>query len=252
MPEQQENREAAARKELQAVVADREFADRVVVDAGLCESVLRDRCGECRREIALLASAVRAGVPRSLKAEQFATPIATLRARLVQKLVDEHALSETGAAWAVDSWMSALGRAPEQIRSQRTSVLGWVLFAAVFGGGLALWHFGWADHAASVDPAVVGSWSDREPTGTVEDALSCTLQIRSDGTYNMAPSCPPGRDFLAGKITMKDGHWEMRTSESRTLSGTYTLAGPFLSIASPTFVLRPMQLQRSYGDYIRH
>ncbi len=266
MPDQQENNGAKARRQLQAVVADQKFGDRILQDASLCESVLRDVCGECRREIAVIVTAVRAGVPRSLSVEQSATPKTALRARLIQKLADEHALTNELAGWAVDSWMMALGIAPPAAGkppSHWGSAVGVLALCVAIGAGIWLWQTrpdGTGTHQNdAVDQNVVGTWEPWDGPkansgGSALDGLSrlpCTMHIGADGSYTLTPYCPPGTAFMSGKITINHGNWQMRTSDGRTLSGVYTLAGPLLTLSSSTFVLTPMRFQRSFGDYVR-
>src|ERR671920_1704557 len=78
-------------------------------DARRCEGLLRDLCGEHRREINILVSALKERVPLDLLAAQSAMPRGLLIARLAKRLEDQLALTGEAARWAVDSWALALG-----------------------------------------------------------------------------------------------------------------------------------------------
>ncbi|HEX8197431.1 MAG TPA: pectinesterase family protein [Pyrinomonadaceae bacterium] len=81
----------------------------IVDDTRRAEGLFRDNFGGFNREIAVLTMALEEGVPRDLAAAQQNAPSASLLARLTQRLVDNLALSEDAAKWAVDSWALALG-----------------------------------------------------------------------------------------------------------------------------------------------
>lgn len=74
-----------------------------------CEALLRDVCGEYRREIFTLINALKARVAADLSASTGREPLPLLRSRLEYRLQDELAISEEAARWAVDSWAFALG-----------------------------------------------------------------------------------------------------------------------------------------------
>ncbi|HWT00894.1 MAG TPA: hypothetical protein VN256_11665 [Pyrinomonadaceae bacterium] len=78
-------------------------------DARRCEGLLRDLCGEHRREINLLVGALRERVPLDLMAAQGSVPRGLLLTRLSRRLEDQLAVTEEAARWAVDSWALALG-----------------------------------------------------------------------------------------------------------------------------------------------
>jgi hypothetical protein len=86
--------------------------DRIVRDPELCDAELKDRCGECKREIAILVNTVRCGAAQELLGST--APYPSIRARLIQKVQDEQGLTEEAASWGVDTWREALtGSAPE-------------------------------------------------------------------------------------------------------------------------------------------
>lgn len=80
----------------------------IVDDARRAEGLFRDNFGSFRREIAVLTMALEEGVAHDLTTVSN-TPQTVLLRRLVQRLIDNLALSEDAAQWAVNSWALALG-----------------------------------------------------------------------------------------------------------------------------------------------
>ncbi|MBK1701307.1 hypothetical protein CKO22_10340 [Thiococcus pfennigii] len=92
-------------------------------DPRRCEALLKDHCGQHKREIAVLMAALRDQIPRDLLHGGGGTPPSLLQARLVRRLYDNLGIAEVFAAWAVESWMLALGlpvanAAPDDAPSQ--------------------------------------------------------------------------------------------------------------------------------------
>jgi uncharacterized RDD family membrane protein YckC len=83
-------------------------------DASLChhpsrlEGLLRDVCGQYRREIAVLINAAKEGVATDLLSSQN-IPTNILLTRLTKRLQDNFGLEQEAARWAVESWGLALG-----------------------------------------------------------------------------------------------------------------------------------------------
>ena len=78
-------------------------------DARRCEGLLRDLCGEHRREINILVGALRERVPLDLLAARNSVPVNLLLTRLAKRLEDQLALTKEASRWAVDTWALALG-----------------------------------------------------------------------------------------------------------------------------------------------
>lgn len=78
-------------------------------DPRRCEALLKDQCGEHKREIAVLMAALKDQIPRELLHSCGATPPSLIQGRLVRQLYDNLGIAEVFAAWAVESWMLALG-----------------------------------------------------------------------------------------------------------------------------------------------
>lgn len=80
-------------------------------DPKRCEGLLRDVCGEHKREILALVSAARDGVASELRRSSAGAPKELILARLTKRLHDNAGLAEDLARWAVESWAIALGMA---------------------------------------------------------------------------------------------------------------------------------------------
>jgi nitrous oxidase accessory protein NosD len=74
-----------------------------------CEGLLRDYCSAYRREVAVLASALRERVAADLLAAGNKLPREVALTKLVRRLQDNLAMEESAARWAVNSWALALG-----------------------------------------------------------------------------------------------------------------------------------------------
>jgi hypothetical protein len=80
-------------------------------DPRRCEALLRDLCGQYKKEINVLVGAQKQRVVADLMASSTAMPEGVVRARLMKRLHDNLGLSEEAARWAVESWAVALGAA---------------------------------------------------------------------------------------------------------------------------------------------
>ncbi|PTY03393.1 hypothetical protein DB346_05795 [Verrucomicrobia bacterium LW23] len=115
-----------------------------VLDAARCEGILKDVCGESRREIYVLVSCVREGVVKELLAIDDPAAAPLLISRLSQKLQQHLALAAETANWGVETWAVVLGKIPEPPTPQYapatgagiTGISGLPTFGSA-GGGLA-------------------------------------------------------------------------------------------------------------------
>src|SRR5271154_1952967 len=82
------------------------------------EGLLKDYCGEFRREIFVLVSCLRAGVVDQLR-RQGGPSVKLVCARLALKLEQNLAISGDVAKWAVESWAIALGLLPPENATTR-------------------------------------------------------------------------------------------------------------------------------------
>lgn len=95
------------RQKLTEIVA--RLGRAVIANPRRCEGLLRDYCGQYRREIAVLIGAMEERVVADLTATNSGLPREVLLAKLAQRLHDNLAMDKMAARWAVDSWALALG-----------------------------------------------------------------------------------------------------------------------------------------------
>ena len=95
------------RETLKRILDD--YGHEVCDDVRRCEALLRDFCGEYRREIFVLISALQHGVVGDLRTMTAQLPFSVVLPRLAAELHETTALSEAAARWAVRSWAEALG-----------------------------------------------------------------------------------------------------------------------------------------------
>lgn len=95
------------RQKLTEIVA--RLGRAVIANPRRCEGLLRDYCGEYRREIAVLVGAMEERVAADLAATNSGMPREVLLTKLAQRLHDNLAMDKTAARWAVNSWALALG-----------------------------------------------------------------------------------------------------------------------------------------------
>ena len=122
------------REKLRELVAKN--GDLLINDSDRCEGLLKDHCGEYRREISALVGALEERVPMELRSSwQNAMTPEAMRARLVQRLQDHRGLAPDVADWAVDAWSYALGvglgRSSDRLASQ-------VISGAAMGAGAGM------------------------------------------------------------------------------------------------------------------
>ena len=86
-----------------------EYGRSLCADPRRCEALLKDYCGQYKREIFVLISALKNRVAEDLLKTSAGAPQTLLLGRLIKRLEDELGLAETAAKWAVESWALALG-----------------------------------------------------------------------------------------------------------------------------------------------
>ena len=91
----------APRQKLRDIV--RQHGRTIIENPRRCENLLRDYCGEFRREISVLKMALEEHAVADMLAVS-ASPRKVMLARLAQRLCDNLALSETAAQWSIESW----------------------------------------------------------------------------------------------------------------------------------------------------
>ncbi len=90
-----------------------QYGHSICKDPAQCEALLQDSCGEYKREILVLISALKEGAVADLLTFQEYVPSEILLTRLTKRLQDNLALSRDAAYWAVESWALALGMNPQ-------------------------------------------------------------------------------------------------------------------------------------------
>ena len=84
------------------------YGEPLLASPSRCDGLLKDYCGESRREIFVLVSCVRTGIIDQMR-RQGGPSIKLICARLALKLEQNLAISGDVAKWAVESWAVALG-----------------------------------------------------------------------------------------------------------------------------------------------
>jgi hypothetical protein len=95
------------RQTLREIVA--RYGTTITKDPRRCRALLMDLCGAYKPEIFVLTSALEEEVVDDLLMAQPGVPVELLLRRLVRRLMDNCALAEDAARWAVESWALALG-----------------------------------------------------------------------------------------------------------------------------------------------
>lgn len=99
-----------------------QYGQIVIENPRKVEGLLRDFCGDHKREIHGLMDAMRERVPLDLRAAGRGTPAAILLANLTRRLLDSRPMAEDMAHWAVESWAIALGVIPLDGGSETNTV----------------------------------------------------------------------------------------------------------------------------------
>jgi len=97
----------APRQKLREII--RQHGQNIIENPRRLENLLRDYCGEFRREISVLTMALEEHAVADMLAAAPAQPRKVMMARLTQRLCDNLALSDAAARWSIDSWAWAFG-----------------------------------------------------------------------------------------------------------------------------------------------
>jgi hypothetical protein len=180
------------RQKLREIVA--RHGQSVVQDARRCEGLLRDYSAQYRREVSVLVSALEEHVPQDLLAAPAGTPRAVLLKRLARRLSDNRALSESAAAWSVNSWAFALGLISDE---ELKAVEAESIHAAGAGDG----------ETGTPSDVAVTTTSHESPAKAPADVASVVASAAGDGDYasitealaNVAPG---------GRVLVRPGVYE--------------------------------------------
>jgi hypothetical protein len=94
-------------QKLQEIIAT--YGADICDEPGRLEGLLRDQCGQYKREIRLLINTLKEGVVSELRLGKESMPVEVLVPRLCKKIEENLLLSPDAAEWAVKSWAVALG-----------------------------------------------------------------------------------------------------------------------------------------------
>ncbi|HEV2763845.1 MAG TPA: right-handed parallel beta-helix repeat-containing protein, partial [Pyrinomonadaceae bacterium] len=174
------------RQKLREIVA--RHGPSVVRDARRCEGLLRDYSAGHRREVSALVSALEEHVPDDLLGAPAGTPREALLKRLARRLSDNRALSESAAAWSVNSWALALGLVSDDELRALEEVEHAVAAEESAGDGGAGPHDGGAARPAS----------RKSPVNVAAVSSSVVASAAGDGDYKsiteaLANVAPGGR-----------------------------------------------------------
>ena len=95
----------APRQKLREII--RQHGQFIIENPRRCENLLRDYCGEFRREISVLTMALEEHAVADMLAAPASLPRKVMLARLAQRLCDNLALSDVAARWSIESWALA-------------------------------------------------------------------------------------------------------------------------------------------------
>ena len=97
-----------------------EYGRSLCDDPRRCEALLKDYCGQYKREIFVLVGALKNRVAADLLKTTAGVPQSILFARLSRRLEEELAMTADAAYWAVESWALALGLPVESAAPPQT------------------------------------------------------------------------------------------------------------------------------------
>ena len=96
-----------------------EYGRSLCDDPRRCEALLKDYCGQYKREIFVLVSALKNRVAEDLIKTSAGVTLALVIGRLIQRLEDELGLAEDAARWAVETWALALDLSVANVEQPR-------------------------------------------------------------------------------------------------------------------------------------
>ncbi|HJR08858.1 MAG TPA: WD40 repeat domain-containing protein [Pyrinomonadaceae bacterium] len=175
-------------------------------DPRLCESLLKDYCGQYKKEIFVLVCAVREQVAADLLTSQTSVPREILHTLLIKRLQNNLALTEDASRWAVESWSLALAGLPsedaQKLSTQPREV----------------------DEADSLSKAKEGRSSFSSPTLKFEGEMigRCEKSVRS------VACAPDGESIVCGSDDATIRLWRFDT---RRMEIIYKCAGAVTSVA---------------------
>ena len=95
------------REKLRELIA--QYGRSLCDDPRRCGALLKDYCGQYKREIFVLVNALENRIAQELINAPAGIPVTLLFTRLIKRLEDELAMTTEAAQWAMESWALALG-----------------------------------------------------------------------------------------------------------------------------------------------
>src|SRR5436305_3917870 len=175
-------------------------------DPRLCESLLKDYCGQYKKEIFVLVCAVREQVATDLLTSEGGVPQELLHPLLIKRLQNNLALTEDASKWAVESWSQALAGLPvdeaETLSAPRDE-----LNEPSFPSKADEEHVSFSSHNTKFEGEVIG---------------------RCEGSVRSVACAPDGENIICGSDDATIRLWRFDTGRLEIL---YRCAGAATSVA---------------------
>ncbi|WP_289059757.1 SUMF1/EgtB/PvdO family nonheme iron enzyme [uncultured Mesotoga sp.] len=159
-----------ARKQLNEIV--KRYGIEILNEPKKVEGLLRDFCGDCKKEIFSIVSALKEGVANDLASSTKGSTTKLMAVRLCKKLQDDLALSEEASIWSVESIAISLG-----IMSEKE--------ATVFGKTVE-------PKSAEINPGTARNYDNRE--NEIKTSNGDELIYVEGGTFIMGDTWGDGDD----------------------------------------------------------
>ncbi len=201
------------------------------------EALLRDLCGEYKREIFVLVSALREQVAEGLLTSRDSVPHEVLLAQLTKRLRENLALAEDAARWAVESWALALGVIEEPLPGPppRGKGVGPLPGPPPWGEGVGPLPSPppWGERvparvAAPPAPLVVQS---PVPHVSTDERLVCVLEGHTDWVHSVAFH-PAGRLLASGSQDRTVRLWDVSTVLNTGVADSQEMRWPLQSTSA--------------------
>jgi len=208
------------------------------------ENLLRDMCGQYKREIHALVCALRGGAVSQLQNSTSPETYSIASSSLIRGLANEFALEHYPAAWAVDSWAVALGvitssqanKLRAKLRDSAHRGLDMHILLPKGGDiwrpgnfGLISWLFNWSGLGISNHVRI-----ELVRQGTVDRVLAHDISTPSDGNGSYKWTIPRAGVYGNG--------WRVRITSAEDVSCTALSSSDFTIMSEKwEFLLKEFQ-----------